>query len=126
MDENELGCCPAYFASVDENGAVKYEGVARVKTRGEKTHSISPATVRDLVANFLSINFFSLENEYRIKKLPDGSAIGTDHSNGTTISIDLDGKRKSVYIFYGAPDELADLKRKLFAALQIAEYVGHA
>ena len=119
-------CLPAYRVSLDENGTVKYFGIGGVKIEGKKTHSISPATVRDLVAEFIRIKFFSLENEYRYKRLPDGTWTGTDHSNATTISIDLDGKQKSVYIFYGAPDELMALKRRLFDALQIVDYVGRA
>ena len=119
-------CLPAYFVPVNEKGTVKYAGIGGVKVEGEKIHSISSATVRDLVAEFIRIKFFSLENEYRYKRLPDGSWSSIDHTNATTISIDLDGKQKSVYIFYGAPDELMALKRTLFDALQIAEYVGRA
>jgi len=122
----DLSCCPSYVVSVDENGTVKYVGVGGVKVRGEKTHSISPSTVRDLVADFLRINFFSLQDEYYFKKLADGSKTSIDHSNATTISIDLDGKRKSIYIFFGQPDELTDLQHKLFDAVRIAEYVGRA
>ena len=126
MQGIDLSCCPAYIVSVDENGTVKYVGIGGVKTRGEKTHAISSSAVRDLVANFLRINFFSLQDEYRFKKSPDGTMSSIDHSNATTISIDLDGKRKSIYIFFGAPDELIDLQHKLFDALEIAEYVGRA
>ena len=126
MQGIDLSCCPAYVVSVDENGNVKYVGVGGVKIRGEKTHSISRSTVTDLVANFLRIKFFSLQDEYYFKISPDGTRTSIDHSNATTISIDLDGKRKSVYIFFGAPDELTDLQRKLFDTLQIAEYVGRA
>jgi hypothetical protein len=126
MQGIDLSCCPAYVVSVDENGIVKYVGVGGVKIQGEKTHSISPSRVRDLVANFLRVNFFSLQDEYYFKILPDGTKTSIDHSNATTISIDLDGKRKSVYIFFGAPDELTDLQHKLFDALQIGQYVGRA
>ena len=126
MQGIDFSCCPAYVVSVDENGAVKYVGVGGVKIRGEKTHAISPSAVRDLVANFLRVNFFSLQDEYYFKILPDGTKTSIDHSNATTISIDLDGKRKRVYIFFGAPDELTDLQHKLFDALQIGEYVGRA
>ena len=119
-------CLPAYTVSLDENGTVKYIGIGGVKVEGEKTHSISTATVRDLVAEFIRIKFFSLENEYYYKRLPNGDLSSIDHTNATTISIDLDGKQKSIYIFYGAPDELMALTRKLFDALQIADYVGRA
>lgn len=47
-----------------------------------------------------------------------------DHANATTISIDIDGKKKSVYIFYGAPDELIKLQRKLDEVLQTERYTG--
>jgi hypothetical protein len=82
--------------------------------------------VRDLVADFFRINFFSLQDRYRSKTLPDGNPQTVDHANATTISIDVDGKKKSVYIFYGAPDELIDLQRKLYDITQIAQYVGRA
>jgi hypothetical protein len=119
-------CLPAYVVSVNETGLVKYFGVGGVKIKGERTHSISPSRVRDLVADFMRINFFSLEDEYRFKRLPDGTSVGIDHTNATTISIDLDGKQKSVYIFFGEPDELKQLKDKLFDALQIDQYVKGA
>ena len=117
---------PAYSVSLDENGTVIYSGVKGVSVRGEKTHSISIAVVRDIVSDFLRIDFFSLESSYTSKKFPDGNSARTDHANATTISIDLDGKRKSVYIFYGAPDELIDLQRKLYEVTQIAQYTGRA
>ena len=82
--------------------------------------------VRDLEADFLRINFFSLQDRYTSKKLPNGNSQTVDHANATTMSIDLDGKKKSVYIFYGAPDELIALQRKLYDFTQIAQYVGRA
>jgi hypothetical protein len=121
----DLSCCPAFVASVDESGIVKYRGIGGVlKIKGERTHSISPFRVRDLVAEFLRIKFLTLEDRYYYKKLPDGSMISIDHSVHTTISVDLDGRQKSILIVYGQPQELTDLRRKLFDALQIGQYVG--
>lgn len=124
VDDNDLSCCPAYSVAIDENGTVIYNGIGGVKVRGEKVGSISVAAVRDLVADLFRINFFSLPDRYTSKKLPNGGSQTVDHANGTTISIDIDGKKKSVYIFYGAPDELMDLERKLYDVTQIAQYVG--
>jgi len=121
-----LSCCPAYSVSLDENGTVIYNGVSGVKMRGEKVHSISVLAVRDLVANFLRIDFYSLQDRYTEKKLPNGQTQIIDHANARTISIDIDGKKKSVYIFYGAPDELIDLQRKLYDVSRIAQYTGRA
>ena len=117
---------PAYSVSVDENGTVTYNGLKGVKVLGGKVHSISIPTVRDLVSDFLRIDFFSLQDSYRVKKFPNGTSATTDHTNATTISIDIDGKKKSVYIFYGAPQELIDLQRKLYEVTEIAQYVGRA
>jgi hypothetical protein len=119
-----LSCCPAYSVSLDENGTVLYNGVAGVKVRGEKVNSISIAAVRALVAEFLRIGFYSLQDRYTEKKLPNGEIHSIDHANATTISLDIDGKKKSIYIFYGAPDELIALQRKLYDVTQIAQYVG--
>jgi hypothetical protein len=118
------GCCPAYSVSLDENGTVLYNGMMGVKTRGEKVHSIPVGAVRDLVAEFLRIDFYSLQDRYTEKKLPNGQTEIIDHANATTISIDIDGKKKSVYIFYGAPDELIELQRKLYDVSGIAQYTG--
>ena len=118
------GCCPKYSVSFDQNGAVIYNGVLGVKERGERIHSIPTAAVRELVAEFLRIDFFSLEDRYTVKKLPNGTILGTDHANASTISIDLDGKKKSIYIFYGAPEELIKLQLKLYEVMQIEQYIG--
>lgn len=118
------GCCPGYSVSLDENGTVIYNGIIGVKERGEKVHSISKSAVRELVAEFFRINFYSLQDRYTEKKLPNGMTETIDHSNATTISINVDGKKKSVYIFYGAPDDLIKLRGKLDEVLQIAQYTG--
>jgi hypothetical protein len=123
---SEISCCPEYSVSVDENGTVIYNGRAGSKVHGEKVHSISVLAVRDLVAEFLRIDFFSLQDRYESKKLPNGNVETIDHANANTISIDLDGKKKSVYIFYGAPEDLTNLQRKLYEVLQLAQYTGRA
>jgi hypothetical protein len=111
---------------VDETGTVIYNGFKGVTVFGEQVRSISIGAVRDIVSDFLRIDFFSLENSYTSKKLPNGNSERIDHANATTISIDIDGKKKSVYIFYGAPQELIDLHRKLYEVAQIAQYTGRA
>ena len=123
---SEVSCCPEYSVSVNENGTVIYNGLRGAKVRGEKVHSISVSAVRDLVADFFRIDFFTLQDRYEIKKLPNGNSETIDHAYASTISIDIDGKKKSVYIFYGAPDELIDLQRKLYDVTQIAQYIGRA
>jgi hypothetical protein len=120
------GGCPGYSVSLDENGTVIYNGASCVKERGERIHSIPVSAVRDLVTQFMQIDFYSLQDRYTEKKLPNGMFQTIDHANATTISIDIDGKKKSVYIFYGAPDELIDLERKLYDSTKISQYTGRA
>jgi hypothetical protein len=123
QDDRYVDCCPRYSVSIDENGTVIYNGISGVKTRGERVLSIPVTTVRDLVADFYRIEFFSLQDRYEVKKLPDGNYATVDHTNAMTVSIDIDGKTKSVYIFYGAPQELADLLHKIIDVTKVAQYV---
>ena len=122
----EVSCCPNYSVTVDENGTVNYNGAEGAKVRGEKIYSISVAAVRELVVNFFQIGFFSLQDRYVKKDLGNGYWQTVDHAYATTIAIDIDGKKKSVYIFYGTPDALVDLQRKLYLSLQVAQYTGRA
>lgn len=124
QDDKYVSCCPAYSVTVDENGTVIYKGISGVRVRGERVQSIPIADVRDLVTNFFRIDFFSLQDRYTEKKLPNGMSETVSHSNAITISINVDGKKKRVYIFHGAPQELLDLQRKLFEVTQIAQHVG--
>jgi hypothetical protein len=122
----EISCCPEYSVSLNENGTVIYNGGRGAKVRGERVHSISVSAVRELVADFFRIDFFSREDRYEVKKFSNGGYETIDHAYASTISIDIDGKKKSVYLFYNVPKELSDLQRKLFDTLQIASYVGRA
>jgi hypothetical protein len=127
-DASSCGCIDPtnYSVSLDENGTVIYNGGPGSKVRGEKIHSISVGAVRDLVADIFRINFFSFQDRYQYKQLPNGNREGIDHSYAYTIAIDIDGKKKTVYIFYGAPDELIAFRRKIFDLTEIAQYVGRA
>jgi len=118
-------CCPEYSASVNENGTVIYNGLRGTKVQGEKVHSVPVSVVRDLVSEFFRINFFSLQDRYESKKHPNGTTETISHASAATMTIDIDGKRKSIYIFYGAPDDLTALQNKLLEALQISQYVGN-
>ncbi|MFY9621396.1 MAG: DUF6438 domain-containing protein [Pyrinomonadaceae bacterium] len=116
-------CCPEYSASVNENGTVIYNGLRGTKVQGEKVHSVPVSVVRELVSEFFRIDFFSLQDRYESKKHPNGTIERISHASGSTMTIDIDGKKKSVYSFYGAPDELAALQNRLLEALEISQYV---
>jgi hypothetical protein len=117
-------CCPEYSASINEKGTVIYNGLRGTKVQGEKVHSVPVSVVRELVSEFFRIDFFSLQDRYESKKHPNGTTETISHAPSSTITLDIDGKKKSVYSFYGAPEELTALQRKLLEALQVAQYAG--
>jgi hypothetical protein len=124
--ESAVACCPEYSVSLDENGTVIFKGHGALKSKGERVHSISSLAVRELVAEFSRIGFFSLDDRYECEKLANGNLACIDHAYARTISIDLDGKKKSIYLFYGVPQELIDLQRKIIDVTKIKKYVGRA
>lgn len=113
VNEKDLNGCPAYSMVIAGNGTVTYEGVSSVKARGKSTFTIPAAQVKELLADFERVKFFELQDKYTEKRLPDGSVRTVDHSNGTTITFKVGNKTKSVYNFYGAPEELDALQKKL-------------
>jgi len=113
VNEKDLSGCPAYSISIAGNGAVTYEGISSVKTRGKRSFTISVEQVNQLLADFERINFFELKDKYTEKRLPNGAVNTIDHSNGTTITLKIGNKSKSVFNFYGAPEELDALQKKL-------------
>jgi hypothetical protein len=113
-NEKDLGGnCPVYSIVIGNDGTVTYEGVRSVKVKGKRTFTIPAEQVKQLLADFERIKFFELQDKYTKKQLPDGSVRYIDHSNGTTITLKVGNKTKSVYNFYGMPEELEALQKKL-------------
>ena len=118
-----VDCIPKYSVTIDKNGTVIFNRINSVKPRDERVHSIPVSTVRDLVTEFQRINFFSLDDRYEMKRLANGHFQTIDHGHAWTVSINIDGKSKSIYIFFGEPDALAALVKKIVDASQISQYV---
>jgi hypothetical protein len=115
VNEKDLKGCPAYSIVIANTGTVTYEGISSVKERGKRTFTIPLEQVKQLIADFQGIKFFDLQDKYTEKQLPNGEIRTVDHSNGTTITLKVGNKTKSVYNFYGAPQELEALQKKLEA-----------
>jgi Domain of unknown function (DUF6438) len=124
LNPTDLVCCPAYSISITGDGRVVYEGVGSVKTIGTKTYRIPIDRVKMLVDEFDRIDFFSLEDRYTSRKLENGLVERIDHSNATMISIRIGGKTKSIYDFYGAPEKLKELERKIEEVTETSQYTG--
>jgi hypothetical protein len=108
-----IGGTAEYSASIDGNGIVNYEGYSGVRLKGKHTFSISAAQVKDLISDFKKINFFALEDKYIDKKLPNGETQFIHHAIETTTTLTIKNKTKSVFNFYGAPEELDELQEKI-------------
>lgn len=115
-DGSSIGCrdCTAeYYASIDGNGIVNYEGFSGVRLVGKYTFSISIEQIKDLISNFKKVDFFALEDKYINKKLPNGLTLIVSHSIKTTTTLTIGTKTKSVFNFYGAPEGLDELQEKI-------------
>jgi len=100
-----LGPCPAYTVEIRGDGTVQFEGLAHVSAMGKHSDRISRDAVAELLGAFRRADFFSLKDKYdaRINDIPT-----------FTVSIEFDGRKKSVYDCYGLsvgmPEAVADLE----------------
>ncbi len=113
------GTCPVYEVSIDETGLVQYRGKAFVQVEGKQTRRITPEAVRRLVGEFLAIDFFQLNGRYdsmgglKVSDLPT-----------TITTINLDGRRKRVEDYVGAPDALRGLEALIDETAGVREWTG--
>lgn len=124
--ENHCGCfdcCAEYSVSIAGDGTVIYDGIAAVSVTGKQIYSISVADVEELVREFDRADFFSLKDKYTSKDNGDGTISTIDHTTPVTTSITIKGRAKSVYNFYGAPEKLKELEKKIYEVSQVGIFV---
>jgi hypothetical protein len=126
VNDGCLNCVPVYSVSISGDGIVTYEGNAAVTVTGKQVYSISVGQVKELVAEFYRIDFFSLSDEYITRDNGDGTHTRVDHAAPATVSITMNGKTKKVYNFFGAPDKLIELQKKIYEISGIARYTKRA
>jgi len=101
--------CPIYRVTITGNGRVEYEGTAYVEVTGKQTGSVSEEEIRQLVSEFMEIRYFSLEDSYVNKIVPDKASAIT--------CITVDGKKtKEIRHYLGdtsAPEELTELEKRI-------------
>jgi hypothetical protein len=110
-----FGTCPVYSVTIYGDGTVEYLGERFVAVEGEQTAQISEEQVRELVQAFYDADFFNMQDRYEdnVTDLPS-----------TTTTITLNGETKSVYNYFGAPEELEALEDKIDEISGAAEWVG--
>lgn len=76
-----------------------FEGNENVKVKGRSETTISPEKVRLLIESFEKAKFFSLRNRYSLPE--DGCLVSGGDTSSATISIVLNGKRKTIDHYLG-------------------------
>jgi hypothetical protein len=87
-----FGPCPDYTVEVRGDGTVQFTGRRFVRVIGNQSGRISRDAVAELLAQFRRVDFFSLKDSY--------TARITDHPS-YTVSIEFDGRKKSVRDYLG-------------------------
>ena len=91
--------CQAYVVTISADGLVTFEGKANVRVLGKAQTRIAVEKVRDLVAAFLKIKYFSLRDHYNSGE--DGCRIYNGDTSSVITSIVIGGRSKSVNHYQG-------------------------
>lgn len=118
-----FGPCPVYSVSIHGDGTVVYEGSKYVKVEGKRDYKIPKTRVKELVREFYRIGFFSLKDSYTSLDKGNGLVEEVTDLPGTTTTITIGGRTKSVYNYYGGPKALERLEDKIDKISGSAKYV---
>jgi hypothetical protein len=121
------GTCPAYKLTITADGAVVFEGRHFVKKEGATINSaISQERLKQLMAEFDRVKFFSLEDDYmEDRRVCD--ELATDHPSAYT-SIRINGKSKTIKHYHGCrgpkvPKELTELENNIDKIVNTAQWL---
>jgi Domain of unknown function (DUF6438) len=119
-----FGFCPVYKLTITADGAVVFEGRRFVKQEGATIKSaISQERLKQLIAEFDRVKFFSLEDDYSEIRL----SCPTDQPSAFT-SIRINGKSKRINHYLGCgepkvPKELTELETKIDEIVNTAQWL---
>jgi Domain of unknown function (DUF6438) len=122
-----LGFCPVYKLTITADGAVVFEGHQFVKQKGATIKSaISRERLKQLMAEFDRVKFFSLEDDY-MNNPRVCAEYRTDNPSAFT-SIRIDGKSKTVRHYHGCggpkvPKEITELENKIDEIVNTAQWL---
>lgn len=113
-----FGFCPDYTVSIDQDGAVSYEGRRFVNVVGTQHSQIPVSDVQALLAQFDAVNFMSLRDEYRSPITDNPTYTLTLVRNGRTKTVvDYAGPRA------GMPQAVRDLEDEIDRVTNTAQWV---
>lgn len=99
-----MGGCPAYKFEVFLDKTAIYTGKSNVENIGQFSATLTDAQIDMLKNEFVEANFFSFANVYSAP-FTDLPTTFIYYNNGTDFS--------KVTDYYGAPDELKNLEKKI-------------
>ncbi|MFC2032627.1 DUF6438 domain-containing protein [Chloroflexota bacterium] len=103
-----FGVCPVYTLTIYGDGRVVYEGIRCVRIEGTRTTTISDDKIKQLIAEFQKMDYFSLKDSYEERNATDMPSAFS--------SLTIDGKTKTVRHYHGdfsAPKKLTALENKI-------------
>ena len=103
-----FGVCPVYTLTIHGDGRVVYEGMRFVRVEGTVTTTISEDEIKQLIAEFQKIDYFSLRDSYEERNATDMPS--------TFTSLTVNGKTKTVRHYHGdfsAPEKLTGLEDRI-------------
>jgi hypothetical protein len=118
-----FGVCPAYKLTIHGDGSVVYEGIYYVRVTGTKTLQIPQYKVKELVSDFLSIDYFNLEDSYQGIEM-NGEMVRPSTATTTITSITVNGRMKQIESINGALQALDNLENKIDEVAGTADLLG--
>ncbi|MGI8587505.1 MAG: DUF6438 domain-containing protein [Chloroflexia bacterium] len=98
------GFCPDYTLTIDELGAVTFEGYSHTRVKGKATETLTTPTLLEIVREVRKAGFFNLKDSYIV----DGNDIPT-----YSLSVQLDGQSKTIKDYGPEPDRLDILQERI-------------
>ena len=98
------GFCPVYTLKIDQAGNGIFNGVENTDRVGLYTFRLKKEEIADLEAAFLDAGFFELKNRYyqHVTDLPT-----------IYLRFRFEGREKRIMDYYGAPQVLKDLEKRI-------------
>jgi hypothetical protein len=119
-----FGACPIYTVSIYPDGLVEFHGERFVQSLGDFSARVDPANFTEL-ANFADrLGFFELEEEYRVRREPDGSVVAVSDLPSRITTLVREDRTKSVLNYFAGPDELERFELLIDELTNSARWIG--
>jgi hypothetical protein len=119
-----FGTCPVYTVRLSSSGLVEYHGEKFVAVEGDRSRQMPPGAFAELAAFAESIEFFSLQDEYRHTIGPDNTVTTVTDLPSRYLSVEKNGETKTVLNYFGGPVSLARFEVLIVELSGIDPWIG--